>query len=216
MKKWLVAGGQWLVPNSGHGKGRRKSCLRTGFAGFALLAVFCLLVTARAQAQAAQPAAGLKPEVIRTIESAEGHVMALAEKFPADKYSWHPEGARSTAEAFMHIVSGNYTYANALGNPRPEGVTNDSLSKIADKAQVIEALKKSFAHLKAAIENVSDADKTTKLRGRDWTMREVMLAAAAHDHEHLGQLIAYARVNGIVPPWSEEQARPAAPSKPGN
>lgn len=182
-----------------------------------VLFLLCFVLGASsAQAQAAQPAAGLKPEVIRTIESAEGHVMALAEKFPADKYGWHPEGARSTAETFMHIASGNYAYANALGNPRPEGVTSDSLAKITDKTQVIETLKKSFAHLKAAVENVSDPDKTTKLRGRDWTMREIMLTAAAHDHEHLGQLIAYARMSGIVPPWSEEQARPAAPAKPGN
>jgi len=180
-----------------------------------LAAMWLVPARALAQAPAAAPAPGLKPEVIRTIETAENHVMALAEKFPAEKYSWHPEGARSTAEVFMHIAGGNYGYANAMGTPRPEGVTNEALSKITDKAQIIEALKKSFAHLKMAVENVSDPDKTVKLRGRDFTMRELMLTAAAHDHEHLGQLIAYARVNGIVPPWSEEQARPAPPSKPG-
>ncbi|HUK54960.1 MAG TPA: DinB family protein [Candidatus Binatia bacterium] len=187
------------------------------FAAMAVAAWFAFSAArVGAQAPAAPVAAGLKPEVIRTIESAENHVMALAERFPADKYAWHPEGARSTGEVFMHIASGNYSYANAMGTPRPEGVTSDSLAKITEKAQIIEALKKSFAHLKAAVNNVSDPDKTTKMRGRDWTMREIMLTAAAHDHEHLGQLIAYARENGIVPPWSEEQARPAAPSKPGN
>ena len=171
-----------------------------------------LLVLASANARAQAPgtsgqvaAAGdVKAEVIRTIESAEGHVMALAEKFPAEKYSWHPENARSTGEAFIHIASGNFAYAAALGTPRPEGVTGESLAKLTDKAQIIETLKKSFAHLKAAVNGVSDPEKTVKFRGKDTTYREIMMIAASHDHEHLGQLIAYARVNGIVPPWSEK------------
>ena len=170
--------------------------------GAALLFSAALTAT-QAHAQAAAPATGVNAEAIRTIESAEGHVMALAEKFPAEKYSWHPEGARTTAEAFMHIASGNYAYANAMGTPRPEGITSDSLAKLTDKAQVIDALKKSFAQLKTAVNSISDPEKTTKFRGKDTTYREIMMTAAAHDHEHLGQLIAYARVNGIVPPWSE-------------
>jgi uncharacterized damage-inducible protein DinB len=189
---------------------------RVVLGGITLLAALCLL-PARLAAQGAPPATGFKAEVSRSIEDAEKKVIALAEKFPAEKYSWHPEGARSTGEAFMHIVSGNYGYAAFMGTPRPEGITRESLAKITEKPQIIEALKKSFAHLKMAIANVSDMEKSVKLfGGREGTVREVMLLAATHDHEHMGQLIAYARVNGIVPPWSEEQARPAAPSKPGN
>jgi uncharacterized damage-inducible protein DinB len=176
----------------------RRTVLIAGAFLFALT-----LAAGRAQAQAA-PAGDVKAEVIRTIESAENHVMALAEKFPAEKYAWHPEGARSTGEAFMHIAGGNFGYAGALGSPMPEGITRESLSKLTDKAQIIEALKKSFAHLKAAVNGVSDPEKTVKFRGKETTYREIMLIAATHDHEHLGQLIAYARVNGIVPPWSEK------------
>jgi uncharacterized damage-inducible protein DinB len=179
-------------------------------AAAAFVALFAAPV-ARIQAQAPAPATGIKAELIRAIEAAEGHVVALAEKFPQEKYSWHPEGARTTSEVFMHIAAGNYSYANLLGVPRPEGMTGAALAKITDKAQVVDTVKKSFAHLKEAIQNVSDLEKPVKLYGRDTVVREVMVVAATHCHEHLGQLIAYARVNGIVPPWSEEQpaARPA-------
>ena len=176
----------------------------------AVLAALFAAPVARIQAQAPAAATGVKAELIRAIESAEGHAIALAEKFPQEKYGWHPEGARTTGEVFMHIAAGNYSYANLLGVPRPEGMTGAALAKITDKAQIIDILKKSFAQVKGAIEN-ADVEKPVKLYGRDTVAREVMIAAVAHCHEHVGQLIAYARVNGIVPPWSEEQpaARPA-------
>jgi uncharacterized damage-inducible protein DinB len=164
-----------------------------------------ILGSARAQAQAPASPTGLKAEITRSVEDAEKKVIALAERFPAEKYAWHPEGARSTGEVFMHIVNGNYGYAAFMGTPRPEGITRESLAKITDKAQIVDALKKSFAHLKTAIANASDMEKSVKLfGGREGSVREVMLLAATHDHEHMGQLIAYARVNGIVPPWSEK------------
>jgi len=185
-----------------------------GLTAVAALWLFPARVAAQAPAGAA---AGFKAEVTRSVEDAEKKVIALAEKFPAEKYGWHPEGARSTGDAFMHIVNGNYGYAAFMGTPRPEGITRESLAKITEKAQIVDALKKSFTHLKTAIANASDMDKPVKLfGGREGTVREVMLLAATHDHEHMGQLIAYARVNGIVPPWSEEAPKPAAPTKPGN
>jgi uncharacterized damage-inducible protein DinB len=166
---------------------------------------------ARVQAQTPPAPAPVKAEVIRSIEAAENHLVALAGKFPQEKYGWHPEGARSTSEVFMHIAAGNYAYAKVLGTLPPEGTTSAVLLKITDKAKVVETLKNSFAHLKTAIQNVPEVDKAIKLYGRDATMREAMIVAATHCHEHLGQLIAYARVNGIVPPWSEEAAsRPPA------
>ena len=178
----------------------------------AVALVVGLAAPARMQAQTAPAASGVKAEVIRSIELAENHVEALAEKFPQEKYGWHPEGARTTSEVFMHIAAGNYGYSRMIGTPPPEGTNGAALSKITDKAKVIETLKASFAHIKQAIQNAPDVDKAIKLYGRDGTVREAMIVAAAHCHEHLGQLIAYARVNGIVPPWSEE-APPKPPSK---
>ena len=70
-------------------------------------------------------------------------------------------------------------------------------------------MKQSFAHLRQAVLNLSDADadKTVKLFGRESTNRATLLFIARHLAEHLGQSIAYARVNGITPPWTEEAQR---------
>ena len=161
-------------------------------------------------AQTPPAPANFKAEAVRNVQEVEKKLVALAEKFPQEKYGWHPEGARSTSEVFMHIAAGNYTYATFFGATRPEGTSSAVLSKITDKEKVVETLKASFAHIEAAIQNTPDLDKTVKLFGRDATVREVILQAVTHCHEHLGQLIAYARVNGIVPPWSE----PAAAARP--
>jgi uncharacterized damage-inducible protein DinB len=80
---------------------------------------------------------------------------------------------------------------------------------VTEKSKVIDELKKSFAHVRAGIAATSDADldKPVKFFGSDSTVRGVLLTAANHEHEHLGQSIAYARVNGIVPPWTAEQQK---------
>jgi uncharacterized damage-inducible protein DinB len=176
--------------------------------------VFSLTAPA-AWAQAGAAPAGYKAEILRSIEDAEKKLTALAEKFPAEKYSWHAEGARTTGQVFTHVAAGNYTFATFLGVARPEGMTRESLAKITDKAAIVEALKKSYAHVNAAVQNAGDLDKPVKIFGRDGTIREAMLIIATHSHEHLGQAIAYARVNGIAPPWSGEQAKPPA-AKPAN
>ncbi|HMD32716.1 MAG TPA: DinB family protein [Candidatus Acidoferrales bacterium] len=154
-------------------------------------------------AQAAPAPAGVKAEIIRSIEDAEKKLIALAERFPQEKYAWHPEGARTTSEVFMHIAAANYAYGGLMGAARAEGKTGVALSKITEKAQLVETLKDSFTYIKAAIVNAADVEKTIKLRAGDATLREAMIGAATHCHEHMGQLIAYARVNGIVPPWNE-------------
>jgi uncharacterized damage-inducible protein DinB len=189
--------------------------MRTTYTALAAAAFAFVLAApaARVQAQTAPAPAGFKAEIIRNLEEVEKKLVALAERFPQDKYGWHPEGARSTSEVFMHIAAGNYTYSTFFGTPRPESTTGPALAKITDKGKVVETLKNSFTHIETAIQNAPDLDKTIKLFGRDATVREAMLVAAAHTHEHLGQLIAYARVNGIVPPWSEHPA-PARPAKP--
>src|SRR5271168_904886 len=119
----------------------------------ATLAAFFAAPTARVQAQTAAAPAGFKAQIIRAIEAAEKHLIALAERVPPEKYGWHPEGARTFSEVFMHIAAGNYGYATLMGTPRPEGMTSANLSKITDKEQVVTNLKNSFAHIKAAVQN---------------------------------------------------------------
>lgn len=172
------------------------------------LAFVCGLSAQAARAQAPDTKAapsGFKAEAIRSLEDAEKKIIALAEAMPAEKYSWHPEGARSVGEVYLHIALGNYFQAKMLGVQPPEGVTPASLGKISGKDEIVDAVKKSYAHVKQAIMNVSDLDKQTKLYGREGAMREAVLIIVSHNHEHLGQSIAYARMNGVVPPWTAEQ-----------
>jgi uncharacterized damage-inducible protein DinB len=74
-----------------------------------------------------------------------------------------------------------------------------------DKARIIAEVKKSFEHIRAAASQMkdADADKAMKVFGMDMTGRSFSFFMARHLGEHLGQLIAYARVNGVVPPWSD-------------
>ena len=155
---------------------------------------------------AAKPASGVRAEILRQIDDAQTKLIALAEATPAEKYSWKPnDKVRSTGEVFLHVAGGNYFLPTLWGAKPPEGLDLRNIEKdAADKAKVIDALKKSFDHARKAIETAPEAelDKTIKIFGNDGTVREGFLLVATHAHEHLGQSIAYARMSGIVPPWS--------------
>jgi uncharacterized damage-inducible protein DinB len=157
---------------------------------------------------------GFRGEFLAQQDSVEKEILGIAEATPADKYSWRPApGVRSMSEVFIHIVGGNYGLGAFAGIKPPAGWDMSAMmameKTVTEKAKVIEELKKSFAHLRAGIAPMPDADldKSVKLFGRDFTVRGVLLIAANHEHEHLGQSIAYARMNGITPPWAAEQAR---------
>lgn len=162
--------------------------------------------TGVARAQMTAAPAGIQGEVTRSIDDVEKKLVALAEATPQEKYSWKPaEGVRTTGEVFMHVAQANYGISTLLGAKVPEGVNVRELPKISEKAQVIDALQKSFAHARQAVSSTTDLESKVKLMGgREGTAREVLLILATHAHEHLGQSIAYARMNGIVPPWTME------------
>lgn len=179
-----------------------------------------VLVSSVALAQApAAPAApaplpGFRGEFLAQQDNVEKEILGLAEATPADKFGWRPApGVRSVSEVFIHIAGGNYLLTGFAGIKPPAGLDMEAIQKmeknVTEKAKVIDELKKSFAHLRAGIAPMPDADldKSVKFFGRDFTVRGVLLIAANHEHEHLGQSIAYARMNGITPPWAAEQAR---------
>lgn len=156
----------------------------------------------------ADSAAAVRGEIVRQIEDAEKKLIALAEAMPAEKFAWRPaEGVRSVGEVFGHVSGGNYFLPTLWGGKIPAGVDPRSFEKAGgDKAKTVDALKKSFANVKQAIAATPDADldKTAKLFTREGTVREAILIVATHAHEHLGQAIAYARMNGVAPPWSAQ------------
>lgn len=178
-----------------------------------LLAVSLALVAAFVQAQdakdsSAYPLKGFRMEFLRGYDDLEKKFISLAEAFPQEKYAWRPgEGVRSVGEVFGHVAGGNYGYGTWLGVQPPQDIDRPGLEKESDKSKLIGALKKSFSHYREAVLKVSDGDleKGVKMLNRQGTIREALLFVAAHQPEHLGQLIAYARMNGVVPPWTAER-----------
>lgn len=179
----------------------------------ASLIVFGLvLVTtggARSRAAQAAPTSGYRAEFLEEVAYYEQRYTKLAEAMPAEMYSWRPgQGVRSVGEVFIHITQANYGIGKSFGKDFPAGVDPKTLSAMAtDKANTVQALKYSFAHFRQAILALGegDADKPMKMFGRQTTTRGAFILITGHFGEHLGQSIAYARVNGIMPPWTAEQ-----------
>lgn len=139
-------------------------------------------------------------------------LIALAEAIPADKYSWRPApGVRSVSEVLVHITQSNYSLLSVTGPPMPPDMESDDLEKtltskpiiIADLKRSLEAVKRARAQLKPG-----DLERKVSIQGKTVPVEGMYLRILTHDNEHLGQLVAYARFNGIVPPWS----RPAKPA----
>jgi uncharacterized damage-inducible protein DinB len=154
------------------------------------------------------PSDGFRAEYLSQLDAVSEKLIELAGAVPPEKYSWRPsEGVRSIGEVYVHTAAGNYFLMKFIGIPAPSDFSRDMEKTITAKPQVIEAMKKSFEHLRQAIIKTSDADleKNVELFGQNTTYRDVFFTAAMHLHEHLGQSIAYARMNGIVPPWSASE-----------
>jgi uncharacterized damage-inducible protein DinB len=165
-----------------------------------VLAALPSLAPARTQQNGA-PNGGFRTEFMANLDEVQEKIMSLAEATPADKFGWRPApGVRSMSEVYMHIAGGNYLLSSFLG-AKPPKIDGDIEKKITRKADVIAELKKSFDHLRSAAAN-ADLEKPVKMFGNQTTQRGVLITILSHAHEHLGQSVAYARMNGVVPPWS--------------
>ena len=181
----------------------------------AVFALATLLLASASPARAQdvinkEAAAAIKASFLADLETLRGKFVGLANAFPQDKYTWRPmEGVRSVSEVLMLAAFEGYSFiptsfgakAADLG-PREEAA---KLRTLSDKAQVIQHLNKGFAHAKTALEGLDAATLTgkRKVMGQDMSVTDTALAIGGDLHEHLGQLIAYARTNHIVPPWSK-------------
>ena len=145
---------------------------------------------------------GFKPEFFTNLDDVQEKILELAESIPAEKYSWRPASdVRSISEVFMHVAGGNYFLSTFLGMDPPK--MNGDIEKIVTKkADVIAELKRSFEHMRSAVNALNDFEKPVKMLGTQTTYRGVLVTILSHLHEHLGQSVAYARMNGVVPPWS--------------
>jgi len=156
----------------------------------------------------AAPTSGFRAEFLEEIAYYEERYTRLAQAMPGEKYAWRPaEGVRSVGDVFAHITLANYGIARALGTAPPAGFDMKAILALStDKPKVLQALKDSFVHFRSAIVAFSDADadKPQKMFNHQTTVRGSFIMITGHFGEHLGQSIAYARVNGVVPPWTEE------------
>jgi uncharacterized damage-inducible protein DinB len=180
-------------------------------------AFFLLLVAVAGMLSASTPASaqmdeveGLRGDMIRDVTQLEGKYVSLAEAMPASTWNWRPmEGVRSVGELYCHVAGANFRIPGFFGVEQPgDAVEVEALcadtDPVSNREGAIEALRRSFTFAREAVAAVPDErlGDATKLFGRDTTNRAAMLLYVTHMHEHLGQAVAYARSNGVVPPWS--------------
>ena len=141
------------------------------------------------------------------ISYSKDRVLMLADKFSEEQYDWRPaEGVRSVGEVLLHIAGGNYFFMTSSGAAAPDGIDLQNIEKMQGKAAIIETLTTSYSALTDHIGNMQDGqlgDKVELPWPGDHTKLTIVMLGVDHTSEHLGQLIAYARMNGITPPWSE-------------
>jgi uncharacterized damage-inducible protein DinB len=134
-------------------------------------------------------------------------LIALAEATPEEKFAWRPApGVRSTSEVYMHIAIANFGLLSFTGPKMPADLKDDMEKTVTSKAEVIRWLKRSLEAVKQAhlAETPQHLQGKVHIYDRDATVDGMYLRIIVHDNEHMGQLIAYARVAGVVPPWSEK------------
>jgi uncharacterized damage-inducible protein DinB len=176
-----------------------------------ITATLMLIVAAPVTAQTRE---GVMGELMRDIGDLEKKVMDLAKAMPAAAHEWRPgKNVRSTSEVLMHIAADNYFLPAVMGTAAPAetGITKEYKTAAAFEKRAVgrdalfQELQKSFAFLKSSMAATPDAklEAPIEMFGQKNTTRGMWILAVSHLHEHLGQLIAYARSNNVVPPWSK-------------
>ena len=158
---------------------------------------------------------GITADILMDVMQVERKMLALARAIPADKYDWRPAaGVRSVNEVLMHVGSENYMLPAAMGfaaDPST-GIRGEDYKTAGAYEQrkmprdsAIAQLERSFAHLNRSImaTPTSRLGEKVSMFGQTFTVQQMWLITATHLHEHLGQLIAYARSNSVTPPWSQ-------------
>ncbi len=174
----------------------------------------------------AQETGGFNAEYLDDFGQTSQHLVQLAEAMPADKYGWRPgTGVRSVSEVYVHIATGNFLLLaltgvklpaeyypgikpNAKGEPDVHAIlqrTAQLEKTVTGKDQVVRMLKESLDAVRDQLSKLTpvERDKPADFFGHKTTVRGIYLRILAHVNEHYGQSIAYARVNGVVPPWSK-------------
>lgn len=171
-----------------------------------LIAVTLAMAPAPAAAQNGVASDAFVSDFLSVYTTATDKMVQLGNAIPKESYSWRPgEGVRSVKETILHVTSANYFFGSQLGTDVPEGIDPQAIEKSdMSKKEAIDALNKSVDFAQNAIKNMPQEEMNTELTlfGQTFTKRQVVFILGDHAAEHLGQLIAYARMNEIIPPWS--------------
>lgn len=173
------------------------------------LSLTLLLATASLLGQAGRvdPIDGLWQGYDGEWRHVSNQLIALADAFPSEKFAWRPgPGVRSTSEVLMHIAMANFYLLSVTGPPMPADLKSPDMEKtVTAKPDVISWLKRSLDAVRSARAALRPGDLQRKVRieGKGATVDGMYLRIIIHANEHMGQLVAYARLNGITPPWSE-------------
>jgi hypothetical protein len=165
------------------------------------------------------PSYDMKAQSLQDLGRVQQKFVYLANAVPADKLTWRSSAdSRSFAEVFLHVAGERYQILALMGATPPEGFNGKTFEKsTTDKAQIVAELNRSWEFAQKAINGMTNADfaKLLPKLGPQANAGDVVYILVSDAHEHLGQLIAYARVNGIVPPWTAEAQKKAAEKKAG-
>ncbi|WP_420633405.1 DinB family protein [Candidatus Palauibacter sp.] len=148
----------------------------------------------------------IRDEFLGHFRSSSRKISELARVMPAEKFSWAPgEGVMQVGEVYMHLARYNFMYLDEnLGIAPPNGFDYADIESLRDKDRVREIFEMSVRHVNEQVGALTGArlDEETELYGRTVQGWAVLLQLISHMNEHVGQSVAYARMNGVVPPWS--------------
>jgi uncharacterized damage-inducible protein DinB len=168
--------------------------------------------------------AGFRGEFLWELEIAIRQSVAMAETIPSEKYDWRPDTkARSVSEVFVHVATGNFMLLDVIGVaapmdlyanlpadgkerfPRLIGRNDELVASVREKSAVVALLQRALQAVNHSFHQASgpELDRGLHFFGEETTVRRVYLRLLAHTHEHMGQMIAYLRFNGITPPWGD-------------
>jgi uncharacterized damage-inducible protein DinB len=170
-------------------------------------AMSAAMVVMVAQTAPAQIPPGVGEGWLGELDHASRQLLQLAEAIPAEKYSWRPApGVRSVSEVFMHLAIANHfllTQAGVAPSFDLKSLGKEPEKSKTAKDEVIAFLKGSFELLRASYATTDKQKKVMLFGKKEVTADSVFVRILVHNHEHMGQMIAYARMNGVVPPWSK-------------
>jgi len=167
-----------------------------------------------ASADHTAPSYDMKAQSLADLQAVQKKFVDLANAIPAAKMTWRPSAdSRSFAEVFLHVAGERYGILGLGGATPPAGFDRKTFEKsTTDRAKIVDELNKSWEFTQKTINDMTNADfaKLLPKLGPQANAGDVIYILVADAHEHLGQLVAYARVNGIVPPWTVEAQKKAA------